>query len=203
MANTNNPFGLRQLGLNGSAQAPTMGQVTFKNGILSTDTNKIYFQDPVKMQSSGYIADWTATTAVSQLWGIFIGCRYYSSSQNNILYSPYWPGADAASGTVDAFLIPGILSPPGLFVVQTDSTGITLADIGVNADVAMGTGSTTGGCFSGAYLDHTTYTTTATLPFRIVALWADYMGGQVGPGTASGAYNWAVVALNSQGSTGI
>jgi hypothetical protein len=202
MANTNAPFGLKQLGLNGSSVAPTMGQVTLRNGILYTDTTKNFFGDLLKMQSTGYLTQWTAGTAVSQLWGVALGCRYYSSSQNNILYSPYWVGADAASGTVDAFIIPGILSPPGLYVIQTDSTGITLADIGANADVVVGSGSTVGGCFSGSYLDHTTLATTATLPLRVVDLWAA-RAPSGSPGTAAGAYNWAVVALNVQGSTGI
>jgi len=203
MANTNAPFGLRYLGLNGSSAAPTMGQVTLKNGILYSDTTKIYSGDFVKMQSTGYLTQWTNGTAVSQLWGVFIGCRYYSVSQNNILYSPYWVGGDAASGTVDAQFIPGILSPPGLYVIQTDATGITQADIGATADIVVGTGSTVGGCFSGSYLDTGGLNGAATQPLRIEALWADYMGGQIGPGTAAGAYNWAVVSLNVQQSTGV
>lgn len=203
MANTNSPFGLKQIGLNGSSSAPTMGQTTLKNGILYTDTTKSFFGDLLKMQSTGYVTQWTATTAVSQLWGIMLGCKYTSTSQNNILYSPYWVGADAVSGSVDVQFLPGINSTPGLFVIQTDSTGITLADIGANADVVVGTGSTYGACYSGSYLDHTTLATTATLPLRVVDLWSNYAGGQIGPGTAAGAYNWAVVALNVQGSTGI
>lgn len=201
MANTNAPFGLKFLGLNGSP-VTNSANVTLKNGILYSDTTKIYSGDLIKMQNSGYVAQWTATTAVSQLWGVMFGCKYYSASQNNILQSPYWVGGDASSGTVDVNYLPGVLSPPGEFLIQTDSTGITNADIGINADIVVGTGSTVGGCFSGSYLDHTTYNTTATLPLRIVDLWANRAPAGT-PGTAAGAYNWAVVALNVTGSTGI
>ena len=63
------------------------------------------------------------------------------------------------------------------------------------------------------YLDTGTLNTTATLPLRIVDLWANWTSGNnpegAGggsspmPGTQAGAYNWAVVAINTQGSTGI
>lgn len=214
MANTNNPFGLRQLGLNGSSATPTAGQVTLRNAITNTNSTKIFFGDLIKMQTTGLVAQWTATTAVSQCWGVFLGCRYYSTSQNNILYSPYWVATtDASQGTIDAQFLPAILSPPGLFAIQTDATGITSGNIGLNADVVVGTGSTTGACYSGSYLDTTTLCTTSTLPLRIVDMWVNYMGTTVTstgisaagafPGTATGAYNWAVVALNVQQSTGI
>lgn len=211
MANTNAPFGLRQIGLNG-APVTNFAMQERRNAILYSNGTAIYTGDLIKMQNSGYMAQWTATTAVSQCWGVFGGCRYYSNSQQTIAPNKYWPGTDAASGTVLAQYIPAILSPAPLFVIQTDATGITLADIGANADIVVGTGSTTTGQ-SGSYLDTGTLNTTATLPLRIVDLWANVaMGGPVEgagssstliPGTQAGAYNWAVVALNVTGTTGI
>lgn len=211
MANTNAPFGLRQIGLNGGP-VTNFAMQERRNAILYSNTTAIYTGDLIKMQNSGYMAQWSAGTAVSQCWGVFAGCRYYSNSQQTTTPNKYWPGTDAASGTVLAQYIPAILSPAPLFVIQTDSTGITVADIGANADIVVGTGSTTTG-FSGSYLDVSTLATTATLPLRIVDLWANVaMGGPVEgagsssslvPGTQAGAYNWAVVALNVTGSTGI
>ena len=214
MANTNAPFGLRFIGLQGGGVANASNQER-RNGILSTNTTAIYTGDLIKMQSTGYLAQWTATTAVSQCWGVFAGCRYSSSSQQTIVPQKYWPGTDAASGTVLAQYIPAALSSPPLFVIQTDSTGIDNSAIGANADIVVGTGATTSG-FSGSYLDVSTLATTATLPLRIIDLWANWVmssasGGSEGagsgsalvPGTQSGAYNWAVVVINTTGSTGI
>lgn len=201
MANTNAPFGLKQIGLNGSP-VTNFALTTLKNGILSSNSTAIFNGDLVKRLSTGYMAVWTAGTAVSQAYGVFAGCRFYSPSAAQPKFSPYWPGTDAASGTVDAQVIPGILSPPPLFVVQTDAMGITLADIGANADLVVGTGSTTTG-FSTGYLDVSTLAATATLPLTIMDLWANRMGANIGPGTQAGAYNWAVVALNVDQVTGI
>jgi len=210
MANTNAPFGLRQIGLNGSPTT-NFSMAELRNGISSANATAIYTGDLIKMLSTGFVAQWTAGTAASQAWGIFSGCRYVSNSQQMPVPNKYWPGTDAASGSVLLQYIPGILSPAPLFVIQTDATGITSADIGANADIVVGTGSTTSG-MSGSYLDVSTLATTATLPLRIVDLWANRaMGGNetagVGsallPGTQAGAYNYAVVALNVSSSTGI
>jgi len=200
MANTNAPFGLRPLMAGGSA--PTgFANWTRKNGILYNNATAIYSGDLVQTLSTGYLGQWTATTAASQCAGVFVGCERYSTSQNTKYYSPYWPGTDAASGTVDAFLIPIQQAANMMFVIQTDGTGITVADIGANADIVVGTGSTSGGCFSGSYLDTGTLNTTATLPLRIMDLWSNWC--PVGPGTQAGAYNWAVVSINMTGQTGI
>ena len=211
MANSNAPFGLRFVGLNGGGVTNSSNQER-RNGILSTNTTAIYTGDLIKMQSTGYLAQWSAGTAISQCWGVFAGCRYVSNSQQTVVPQKYWPGTDAASGSVLAQFVPGVLSPAPLFVIQTDSTGITLADIGANADIVVGTGSTLSG-MSGSYLDVSTLAATATLPLRIIDLWANWTtgnnpegaggGSTLVPGTQSGAYNWAVVALNVTGSTGI
>lgn len=213
MANTNAPFGLKFLGFYGSSpqNAPLQER---RNGILYSNATPIYAQDLVRQSANGYLYQWTNTTPVSQLFGVFNGCRYASNSQQTIVPQKYWPGTDAAQGTVLAQYIPGILaSGTPLFVIQTGSTGITQADIGMNADIVVGTGSTVGACYSGSYLDDANLTTTATVPLRIIDLWANYsmgnsseaagQGSTLAPGTQAGAYNWAVVALNITQSTGI
>lgn len=197
MANSNNPFGLKQLGLNGFA---TNGQLSWrKDGILSS-TPAIYCNDLIQRNAAGQYEQWVNGSAVSQAGGIFFGCEYYSTSQNTKVFNRFWPGSDAAAGTVTAQFIPFILTPAPLFVIQSGPAGIAAADIGQNADIVVGTGSTTTG-FSGSYLS--TIVTTATVPFTIVDLWVNWMGGQVGPGTQAGAYNWVVVAANNAQITGI
>lgn len=211
MANTNSPFGLRFIGLMGSP--PTNAALMERrNAILSTNTTAIYTGDLIKISANGYLYQWTATTPGYLCYGVFAGCRYSSNSQQTVVPQKYYPGTDAASGSILAQYVPGMLSPAALFVIQTDATGITLADIGLNADIAVGTGSATTG-FSGSYLDTTTLSTTTTLPLRVVDLWANYSMGNspegaggsssLAAGTQSGAYNWAVVALNTQGSQGL
>lgn len=197
MANTNAPFGaLPFLGADGAA--PTYGMRT--RLIAYNDTTKIYRGDLVKQLNTGYIAQWTAGTAVSQAGGVFWGCKYYSVSQKTTVFSPYWPGADVATNAVvTAFLIPINTAVPPMFTIQSDSTGVAFADIGLNCDVAMGTGSTLTG-MSGMYLNVSTAATTATLPFRIIRLLSD---SGVGSGTEAGAYNRVVVQANIYQETGI
>lgn len=172
--------------------------------IAYNNATKIYHGDPVKSLNTGYIAQWTAATAVSQLAGIFWGCQYYSLSNKTTIYPNYWPGADVGTDAeVTAQLVPVATAVPPLFVVQTGNSAttavaVTLADIGQNADVALGTGSTVSGQ-SGAYLDINTFGTTATLPFRIVALYD-------GPGNgsdAASANNWVIVQANIYQETGV
>lgn len=204
MANTLAPFGFSQIG-GAPGAAPNAEQVTFP--IAYNDTTKIYSGDPVKLLNTGYIAQWTASTGVSQMMGIFVGCKYLSTSQGRVVWSPYWPGADVASSaqsSIEAYVVPCSPGTAPRFIVQTaDSSttavAVTQAAVGQNADVGgLSAGSTVTGR-SGAYLDINTFGTTATLPFRIIGL---YQG--VGNGSdAASAYNWVVVEANTLQTTGI
>ena len=91
MANTNAPFGFRQY--RGLGSAPTYEQSV--RLVKSDNTTAIYFGDPVSNLNTGYIARATAGTA--QIAGIFAGCKYLSTSQKRIVWSNYWPGADASA----------------------------------------------------------------------------------------------------------
>lgn len=202
MANTNAPFGLREFTGTVGGVAPNFSLITRQ--IAYNDTTKIYRGDPVASLVTGYVAQWTASTAVSQLAGVFFGCKYKSTAFGRTVWMPYWPGSDVAStDTVEAYLIPCNLAAPPVFIIQTNVTGVTIADIGANFDVALGTGSTATGQ-SGAYLDVSTINTTATLPFRLLGLWSDYAPPS-SAGAQAGAYNWAIVAANvaGAGSTGL
>ena len=106
------------------------------------------------------------------------------------MWSNYWPGSDVASGNyVEAYIVN---DPNAKFVVQSDATGIAAADVGATVAYTTGSGNTANG-ISGSYLSGVG-PTTATLPFRIVGLVTDPPGSA---GTASGAYNWAIVAFNN------
>lgn len=209
MSNSNLPYGLRFLGLAGSPPTNSSMQER-RNAILSTDTTAIYTGDLVRQSANGYWVQWTATTPANLCVGVFAGCRYASNSQQTTVPQKYWPGTDAAAGSILAQVVPAAGSP--LFVIQTDATGVTLAEIGLNFDIAVGTGSTIKGT-SGAYLDVSTSTTATTAPLKLVDLWVNYSMGNspegagtsstLAPGTQAGAYNWAVVQLNNISAGGI
>ena len=203
MSNTFAPFGFSQVAGNAGA-APNFEQAAYP--ILYSDSTKIFTGDPVKLGSNGYITAWTASTGVSQLFGVFGGCEYLSTSQSRIVWSPYWPGSDVAAGaqsSIVGYVVPIAPTTSGRFLVQTGNSSTTAVAVdqgyvGQNSDVAMGTGNTLNGR-SGAYLDISTFGTTSTLPFRIIGL---YQG--VGNGSdATTANNWVIVAANTSQTTGI
>lgn len=183
MANTNAPFGFRQY--SGTGSAPTYEQVAMT--IASNNTTAVYFGDPVVPLNTGYITQ--ASSNSVQIAGIFVGCKYLSTSQKRTVWSNYWPGSDASSA-VEAYVVN---DPNAKFVAQSDATGVAFADINANIGFAIGTGNSATG-ISGAYLDTSTLNTTNTLPFRVVALVQNPPGSA---GTEAGAYNWAVVAFNN------
>jgi hypothetical protein len=183
MANTNAPYGFRQY--SGTGSAPTYEQVVMY--IDAANTTDIFYGDPVVPLNTGFITQ--ATSNSVQIAGIFVGCKYLSTSQKRTVWSNYWPGSDA-TGNVEAYVVN---DPNAKFVAQSDATGIAFADINANIGFAIGSGNTATG-ISGASLDTSTLNTTNTLPFRVVGLVQNPPGSA---GTEAGAYNWAVVAFNN------
>jgi hypothetical protein len=202
MANTASPRGLFHWG-NTEGSSPTFGQDTSRL-IAAADTTAIGFGDPVKLLSTGYIARWTAGTAVSQLAGFLVGCQYQSNSGQGLIRSRWWPGS-GNTGDVTAIIVPlNLASSVGKFLIQSvGATGILFADIGANVDFSMGTVDTVTGQ-SGAGADQSTLAATATLPLRVIG-----MGPANGPSGLGNdntlANNWIIVAANvaGAGSTGI
>jgi hypothetical protein len=184
MANTNAPFGFRQT--SGTGSAPTYEQVTMR--VAYNNTTPIYFGDAVIPLSTGYIAQATASTV--QVAGIFVGCKYLSTSQKRIVWSNYWPGSDVASTApdVEAYIVN---DPNAKFLVQAGGTAVGVAAINANIQLNVGTGNAANG-ISGMFVE--TPNTTATLPFRVVALVTDPPGAN-GTDIAS-AYNQIIVAFN-------
>jgi hypothetical protein len=150
----------------------------------------LYRGDVLVSLGSGYVAQ--ATPGTTQVAGIFMGCRYLSLSQGHSLWLPFFSGnGDVNTNSViDVFMVD---DPSVLFKVQCNGGPVTQANIGNNANFAIGTGSSGTG-LSGATLDVSTIATTATLPFRIVRLVTSVENG----GDPTTAYNEVEVAFNNQ-----
>ena len=172
--------------------------------ILYSDTTKIFRGDLVKQLATGYVAQWTAATVASQFRGVFWGCKYYSVSQKRTVWNKYWPGADVATDAiVKAQIIPVSSGVPYKFLAQTANSNttavaVTIAAVGINADVSVGTGSTLSG-MSASYVDINTFAVTATLPLRIVDIPSGYGNGM----DPTSAFNRVVVQANIYQETGI
>jgi hypothetical protein len=188
MANTNAPFGFRQA--SGTGTTPSYEQI--EASIASNYTTPIFFGDPVYPLDTGYIAGSSITPGTVQIAGIFVGCKYLSTSQKRTVWSNYWPGSDN-NGAVTAYIV---TDPNANFLVQvggSSTTGLVQADIGANLQVAYGTGNTANG-ISGAYVVYNSGAVTSTLPFRLKSLVTEPPGSN---GTESGAYNYVIVGFNN------
>ena len=184
MANTNAPFGFRQY--SGTGSAPTYEQVPVR---IAYDATNIFFGDPVTPTNGGLVVQGAGADA--QTAGVFVGCQYLSVSQKRTVWSNYWPGSDVAATN---YVIGYIVNDPNAkFLAQVGTTGLVVADVNSNIDYAIGSGNTMSG-ISGAFLDQSTLATTSTLPFRVVSLVTEPPGA---PGTAAGAYNYAIVSFNN------
>ena len=193
MSNISAPFGFRQF--TGTGSAPTYEQVTFGNGGIDFNAAAIFYGDPVQRAGAGdgtIIPSTTATTVAT--CGVFQGCKYLSTSQKRTVWSNYWPGTDVVVGaqsTIEAYVIN---DPAAQFVVQSDATGATQAQMGSNVNHNVSGGNTANG-ISGAFITPgTTAAVTATLPWRMVRLLLDPPGSN---GTQAGAFNYVVVAFNN------
>jgi hypothetical protein len=163
-------------------------------------TTAIFFGDAVRMNSAGptgFIEQWAAgdgSAAAKILVGIFIGCSYFSTSQQKQVFNRYWPGSDA-TGDVDAFVVD---DPNAQFLVQSNgsSSPITQVSIGQTADIVSGSGSngSTVTGISGMTLDNPT--TSAVLPFKVVNVVKDPPGANGADLTT--AFNYVIVAFNNQ-----
>jgi hypothetical protein len=193
MANTQAYYGFLQY-QGGAGGAPTFAQSTRK---VASNAGAIYTGDPVMpavSTATGYIVQAAAGTTV--LAGIFVGCRYLSTSQKRVVWNAYWPGSDA-TGDVDAYVID---DPNSRFVVQTSTTAFPITGTattqtsgvqGQYAQFTIGTGSTATGR-SGAYLS--AVGTTVTYPFIIV----DYAVGFGNGGDPTSQYCNVIVGFNNE-----
>lgn len=183
MANTAAYFGFMQD--SGTGSVPTYEQVP---RVAQYNAAAIYRGDPVTSQTDGTVA--ISSPGTTQIAGIFQGSQYLSVSQQRMVWNGYWPGGDVASGQYPTIYI--VNDPNAQFLAQSDDTGITLADVGINAQFAIGTPNAYTKQ-SGAYID--SVAVTATLPFRVVGLVTTPVLSFSNP--ESGAYALAIVAFNN------
>jgi hypothetical protein len=194
MANTFAPNGFLQY-QGGAGGAPTFAQSPRK--IASGNGTAIFTGDPVMPvtgSATGYITQGAAGTTV--LAGIFVGCKYLSTSQKRTVWSAYWPGSDATND-VEAYVID---DPNARFVVQSSGSGFPITGTaaiqtsgvqGQYAQFTIGTGNTATGR-SGAYIS--SVGTTVTFPFIVV----DYATSFGNGGDPTTQYCNLIVGFNNE-----
>ena len=188
MANVDKAFGLRPLG-NLSASG---SQKQFGYEIADNQAGAIYQGDLVTVYD-GYLVQFDPS-AHSAAVGVFNGCNYIDPTTGKPTWKNYYPGS---VNITQGKIIADVLDDPNqLFIIQNDGTSAA-ANYGKNADVVMGTGSTTTGV-SGMELDTSTIANTAALNVKIVGLWDV-------PNNAVGANAVVVVKINEHlyGSAGV
>ena len=157
MANPNSPYGFKVV-RHMSGNAPRANKYTITSGLAEN----IFTGDLCVLTADGVITPHTAGE-VNNI-GVFAGVSY-TASDGEYIYSKYWP-----SGTVATDIVAYVYDDPyTVFRIQSAGTPAQ-TDVGSNADVVAGTGSTTTGQ-SGFDLNGTMSNGTATC--KIIGLWED------------------------------
>jgi len=172
MSNTNAPFGFRPVRRIGGGEI-AMTEYTIASGY----TVSLFTGDAVMMSgTSNNIKQAPATT--TNAIGIFAGCVWTDST--GIHWSPYWPASQTSTTTVKAYVYD---DPMLVMWAQADAT--TTAEIGVQVDYTVGSGSTATG-LSASYAVVSGKTDVSGKPFKVMRLAPK-------PGNTTGSY--AIVEL--------
>jgi|TARA_R110002020_G_scaffold163104_2_gene349050 hypothetical protein len=174
MANQETAYGLRPVGLVGSATNST-GVTQYE--IASNNTHAIYQYGLVVPLAAGVI-DYAGATngGTTQALGVLMGVEYMDATQKKPVFISYWPGSGAVSvdtnHPVKAFVAD---NPMQVFKVASDAslTDRATAQAAVFANASLGTSARTGSTATGSSdsaLGVSTINTTATLPLRIVGI---------------------------------
>lgn len=188
MANVDKAFGLRAMG-NLSA---TGAQAQYGYTIEDNQSGAIFQGDLVTVYD-GYLVAFAPASHTAAV-GVFNGCTYIDPTTGKPTWKNYYPGSvNITQGTIQADVLD---DPSQLFTIQCDE-GFVQANIGKNADVVAGSGSTTTGQ-SAMELDSSTIANTAALNLKIVGLYNV-------PGNDFGTNAVAVVKINEHlyGSAGV
>jgi hypothetical protein len=177
MANQSTAYGLRPIGLVGSA-ANSTGVTQYE--IASNNTNAI-FQYGIVVPLAGGVIDFAGATdgGTTQALGVLMGIEYQDSVQKKPVFLNYWPGSGSVSVDTN-FPVKAFVAddPNQLFKVASDATltnrATALATVFANASLGTSarTGSTNTGSSDSA-LSVSSVGTTATLPLRIVGILDD------------------------------
>lgn len=165
MANTSRINGLRPVKILGASSGYTGSVNTYF--IPSTNAANVFIGDPVKADTTGDtvaaggegrgVQSVVPAGAADAVIGVVVG---FATNPLN-LNTPQYRAASTGRYVLVAD------DPQTVFEVQTSNGTLTAADVGLNASIAAGAGSTTTGT-SGVTLDVFTAAVTATLPFKIV-----------------------------------
>ena len=188
MANVDKAFGLRPLG----NLAASGSQKQYGYEIADNQAGAIYQGDLVTLKD-GYILQFDPSSHTAAV-GVFNGCNYTDPTTGKPTWKNYYPGSvNITQGKITADVLD---DPNQLFLIQNDGTSAA-ANYGKNADIVVGTGSTTTGV-SANEISTTTIDTTAALNLKIVGLWDV-------PGNSVGANAVVVVKINEHlyGSAGV
>ena len=177
MANQSTAYGLRPIGLVGSASNST-GVTQYE--FASNNTNAIY-QYGIVVPLAGGVIDFAGATdgGTTQALGVLMGIEYQDSVQKKPVFLNYWPGSGSVSVDtnypVKAFVAD---DPNQLFKVASDAslTDRATALATVFANASLGTSARTGSTNTGSSdsaLSVSSVATTATLPLRIVGILDD------------------------------
>ena len=177
MANQETAYGLRPIGLVGSA-ANSTGVTQYE--IASDNTNVIYHRELVVPLAAGVIdqAGDTAGGTTAGL-GILIGVEYVDSVLNKTIFKNFWPGSGSAS--IDSnFPVKALVAdnPMQLFQVATDAsiTSRAVAVTAIFANATLGTSARSGSTKTGqssSALSVSSIATTATLGLKLVGIVED------------------------------
>jgi hypothetical protein len=184
MANQNSPAGLLPLR---HANGGTMR--TNRYYIAGALAANIYRGSAVVATGTSKQITAAAANSTTLLIGVFKGC-FYVDAGNNTQFRPYWGSGQtiAANSVVEAEVFD---DPNMLYAIQVSGTaGLVAANVGLLANLVIGTGSTLTGN-SGDQLDQTTIGTGAQL--RIEELLQASSPQQAGSLNTYGQYAKAVV----------
>lgn len=164
MSTTATPYGLKPVNLVGGR--PFAGS-TRKLPIESGYSTSIFFGDVVKM-SSGYIVKDTGTSTATPI-GVFMGVSWMDSTYG-WTFRQYWPASTIPQANAQPSLTvapQAIICDDPFAVFQIQASGpVLLTQIGNNAALVQGAGSTTTG--NSAVSANATTASTNTLPLRII-----------------------------------
>lgn len=192
--NTAAPFGFRSFGQQDGA-SPTAGMD--RMFINSSDTNNYFTGDPVILSTAapGFLTlPASGVTTGQAIAGIFVGCEYYNSNVQRVVWSSYFPASAGSSSPVNAYVI---TNPQQLFLVQ-GSTNAVLGTSVIGWNIGYASTSQAGGnTLSGqsvVILASSTVSANSSLPFRIVDTYTNYAPPGVN-GTSTGSEGMQVMVV--------
>ena len=167
MSNTNTAFGLRPIGITGSAPN-SMGMTAYQ--IASNNTDKIWQGTVVVGSAAGVIVRGSATGTEQNPVGVFMGCRFVDAVSREPKWSPFWPGGGAnADHPITAYVVD---NPMASFLVAANasfaSAAAKQAAVFANANLASNTAGVDATGMSSAVLDVSSLNTTANHLLRVI-----------------------------------